>query len=460
MRYSLTFLESEFAALNDALDAVPGVENAAYLVCRISRTNEETRLLVQELIPIKAEDIVEASPAHMKIASRSFRHAMKRADQMRSGFVFVHSHPAGVPNHSSQDDLEEAPLFRTAYNRIHADVIHASLIVSERKVTAARVWLVDGSTQPIEIVRVLGKRFRYWFPGAQQANAIPEFFDRQVQAFGSDIQRVLNRLHAGIVGAGGTGSILREQLTRLGVGRVTVADGDNFTASNVNRLYGSRAIDGGIPKTKIAERAITDVGLGTKVTLIPKSITYLSAFQALKNCDIVFGCTDDNWGRSLLSRLAIYYLIPVFDMGVKIDSTDGKIRSINGRVTTLMSGSPCLFCRGRITPERVYAESVCQTDPQRADELRKEGYLPELGEAAPAVITFTTTIAATAVNEFLQKLTGFMGEVEGSEVIHLFDRGTARRNSKPSQEGCFCSEPSFFGRGDVQPLLDCTWRSE
>ena len=74
--------------------------------------------------------------------------------------------------------------------------------------------------------------------------------------------------------------------------------------------------------------------------------------EEFRTCDAIFGCTDDEWGRSLLTRLAIYYAIPVFDMGVKIDSEDGIIRSINGRVTTLLPGTACLYCRGRITAER------------------------------------------------------------------------------------------------------------
>src|SRR4051812_49391251 len=113
-KYTLTILEGDYDGLRQSLNSAPGVENAAYLVCRMSRSESETRLLVRDVIPVEPEHILEAGPAHMKIASLSFRSAMKRADAQKGAFVFVHTHPQGHPEHSAQDDVEEAPLFRTA----------------------------------------------------------------------------------------------------------------------------------------------------------------------------------------------------------------------------------------------------------------------------------------------------------------------------------------------------------
>ena len=86
--------------------------------------------------------------------------------------------------------------------------------------------------------------------------------------------------------------------------------------------------------TKIAliERLAYEIGIGTEVISLDKPLTYQSVVNHFKNCDIIFGCTDDHWGRSILCRLAVYYNIPVFDMGVKIDSQDGIIKSVQGGV--------------------------------------------------------------------------------------------------------------------------------
>jgi hypothetical protein len=459
-RYTLTFLEDDYEQLRRALATRADVENAAYILCRQSKTAREIRLLVREIIPIKPEHLLEASSSHMKIASASFRAAMKRADEAKSSFGFVHTHPQGYETHSPQDDREEATLFRTAYNRIHNDATHVSLVFTGGDISAARVWCDDGTVAPIERVRIIGRRFRYWFADLD-ADPVPAFFDRQVRAFGSDLQSLLGRLTIGVIGAGGTGSAVIEQLTRLGVGELLVADGQTFDASNVNRLYGSRVIDQDIPKVKIAERAIADIGLGTKLTILSKPITFRSSFAAIRDCDIIFGCTDEEWGRSLLTRAAIYYGIPVFDVGVKIDSANGVIRSIQGRVTPLLPGAACLFCRGRITAERVGVESQRETNPELAAQRVRDGYAPELEDPAPSVIPFTTTVAASAVSELLNRLTGFMGEVaRGSELLHLFDAASIRRNTKPSLPECFCAPRDYWMRGDTRPLLDTSWRSE
>jgi hypothetical protein len=47
--------------------------------------------------------------------------------------------------------------------------------------------------------------------------------------------------------------------------------------------------------------------------------------KSLRNCDFIFGCTDDHTGRSILTRFPYWYYIPVIDMGVFIDSSSSDI---------------------------------------------------------------------------------------------------------------------------------------
>jgi molybdopterin/thiamine biosynthesis adenylyltransferase/proteasome lid subunit RPN8/RPN11 len=459
MRYSVTFLEKDYRALEAHLAASTD-EQAAFLICRISQTDNETRLLVRTFVPVTGDDIVEQSAVRMKIAPRAYIRAMKRANDEKSCLIFVHSHPNGYPDHSSQDDIEEAKLFKTAYTRIRTQGVHGSLVFTSQGFSGARVWLPEGITADIDRIRIIGRRVRFWFPKAGTVE-VPSFFDRQVRAFGPEIQRLLSRLRVGIVGVGGTGSCVLEQLIRLGVGTIMISDGETFESSNVNRVYGSRLIDDKLAKIKIAQRLAADIGLGTKIELIDKPISYQSALKRFRECDIVLGCTDDELGRSLLNSFAIYYYIPIFDMGVKIDSEEGVIRSIQGRVTTLINGAACLHCRGRISAERVAAQARRETDPEGAKALEDEGYLSELGDPAPAVVAFTTAIAAGAVTEFLHRLTGFMGsERESTEVIFLIDQTRIRTNNIASQHDCFCADSYNWGRGDVRPFLDTTWRTE
>jgi molybdopterin/thiamine biosynthesis adenylyltransferase len=454
----MTFTEGCYASLAAHLFST-STEMAAYVLCRLSQTGSETRLLVREVIPVEAANIISASGQRMQIRSRSFLRAMKRANVTKQCFVFVHSHPDNCPGHSSQDDNEEQKLFQTAHIRIESVPVHASIVFSLLDHPVGRVWLDDGRWEPIERVRVIGKRFRFYFPIASGEARVSPIYDRQVRAFGEDFQHILRNLHIGVVGGGGTGSAVIEQLIRLGTGEISVFDGQGLADTNVTRVYGSRMVDVDLPKVKLMERLAADIGLGAVVHPYIGSITTRKNTERLKDCDVVFCCTDDQRGRSILTRFAMYYYVPVIDMGVRVDSEDGAIRSVQGRVTVLVPGAACLFCRRRITAEGVAAEAKQAANPAEADELRRQGYIPELGHVAPAVIPFTTTIAASALTELAHRLTGFMGaDRTATEILHLIDAGLLKTNSTlPNPECNICGTTQLWGRGDAKPLLDMTW---
>jgi molybdopterin/thiamine biosynthesis adenylyltransferase len=458
MRYSITLVEDDYRTLAEHLHQPGFIEQGAYLLCNLSVTESESRLLVREVIHVRQEEVIGASSSHMEIAPQSFMRAMKRADTRHLSFVFVHSHPYGPAGHSPQDDITEPSLFRTAYTRISGQIVHASMVSSGLDQPQARIWHPDGSTSPVEVIRVIGYRFRF-IRRVRTRHAIPEIFDRQVRAFGDEIQQILAALHIGIVGNGGTGSAVAEQLIRLGVGRLSLFEGQTLNASNVTRVYGSRLTDVDRPKVELIERLAKEVGFGTEVTLFPKHITNAETAKAMRDCDVIFGCTDDEWGRSILSKLAIDYYIPVFDMGVKIDSKEGSIVSVQGRVTSLLPGTACLFCRGRITPEGVRAQVIESCNPEQAEELRRQQYAPELQGNAPAVIAFTSAVGSTAVSELLHRLTGFMGsERVSSEVIHFFDQTRMRTNHLAPSLDCYCGDRQRWGLGDQQPFLGMLWQ--
>lgn len=461
MRYTLSFLEDDYNRLITHLFAVP-YEQAAYLLCGLSTSERESRLLVRRVIPVDVSDIAERSPVHMQIRAKSFLSAMKEANTAGECFVFVHSHPADRPIHSSQDDREERKLFEVAYNRIHTpNLIHASLVFSSPEKPVGRIWLDGGSVEPIETIRVVGRRFQFHFSGGFDHDIDTTFHDRQVRAFGPDLQPLLKRLRIGVVGTGGTGSAVIEQSIRLGIGHLLIADGGFLEKSNVSRVYGSRASDDGVAKIKIMQRLANEIGLGTDLEILDQPITFASVLKRFRDCDAIFGCTDDEWGRSLLNSLSLAYLIPILDLGVSINSEAGVIHSVQGRVTSLRPGKPCLFCRNRISQERILAEQLAKLNPAEAASRTREGYIPELRQRDPAVITFTTAVAASAVGELLHYLTGFKGpDHDVSEILHRFDNTAINTPGARSIPGCICSDTEAFGRGDQRRLLGMNWRSE
>ncbi len=459
MRFTLTFIQEDYDRLTAHLFHSSG-EEAAYLLCGLSTTVNETRLLVREIIPVPEAEIDHSSNAHMQIQQASFLRPIKAAAEKNLCFVFVHSHPPTVPKHSNQDDRTERPLFRTAYNRIHNDAaVHGSVVFSSPENPIGRIWLPNGTCVSMERIRVVGNRFLFAMD-LDGTEICLNLFSRQVLAFGEELQKLMHHLTVGIVGVGGTGSAVAEELIRLGVGKLILADVQELEDSNVTRVYGSRVRDAGTPKVEIIRRHADEIGLGTITEAIPGNVTSREVIERFRDCDLIFGCTDREWGRSILAQFALYYLVPIFDLGVKIDSDNGSVKAVEGRVTTLLPGAACLFCRQRISGDVIAAEVLAETDPAEYELRRVQGYVPELRTNAPAVIPFTTSVAAFAINELLHRLSGYMGDDRVStELFLLFDDSKIIRNSTAPLSACTCADRKNWGRGDTDPLLGLIWPS-
>jgi molybdopterin/thiamine biosynthesis adenylyltransferase len=444
----IVLLEEHLTSLLNLVFDQPGKEGAAFVLCGESTSLSLDKLLSHEVVPILDEDFLRRESHGLSIRSHALVRIAKRAQRERLAVIFVHSHPDGAPHFSSQDDREEERLLPFLFARVRTH-LHGTLVLT-RDTIAGRVYTPDRN--PADVL-VIGDRIRLYNArgGAPPAAA----FDRQVRAFGSSIQATLRDVHVGVVGVGGTGSAVGEHLCRLGVGSLSLIDGDSLEATNVTRVYGSSIADEGTPKVDVASAHLARIGLGTKIRAIPKHITAESAAKALRECDVVFGCTDKQLPRAILVELALRYHIPVFDLGVKIDSLDGHLRGVYGRVTTLLAGEACMWCRGRITTATIRAEAL--SPDEHAAQVR-EGYAPELDERAPAVIAFTSATASYAVTELLHRLTGFMGDARrSSEVLLMFDQSIIRTNRVAPEATCVCSDRDRWGRGDQVPYLGLMW---
>lgn len=413
----------------------------------------DTTVLCHSVIPIPDGAYLRRDAHGLSIRSLGYVQALKTAADDRLIPVFMHTHPDGVARHSRADRAVDE-LLRPVFTLRSEQPRYASVVLGgnrEKPEFACRLWEGDRETD-LSRVRVVGDRLQILDPNAD----VPDsgMFDRQIRAFGAAGQALLRSLHVGVVGAGGTGSVVCEQLIRLGVGRVTVLDPDVITEANLSRTYGSDREHLGHPKVEAIARLARLISSGTTVKAMRNSVTEQDAARALVSCDAIFGCTDDHAGRSVISRMAYWYLIPTFDMGFVITSKDGQVIGLDGRVTTVMPGTACLICRGRIDPALIRAEAM---DPTERARLAREGYAPELGVADPSVVTYTTLTASVATNELLGRLFGYFADRPSSELlIRLHDR-EIRSNTLPSLPGHYCSDRSTWGRGDEEPFLGRTW---
>jgi molybdopterin/thiamine biosynthesis adenylyltransferase len=456
MEATLALREEQWSALLDALENPQ--ETAGFILAGLAHApgEEELTLLGRSLQWVPEEHYRHRTGRSLVISSRGYVPALGAAASDQSLPVFVHTHPHMSPTFSARDATVDEALRNVSLLRSRAP-FYVSLIVGgtrARPSFSGRVYNGDGFICQVERLRIIGRRLRLLHShGAADADIDAALFDRQIRAFGEEGQRLLARIHVGVVGAGGTGSATFEQLVRLGFHQITVIDDDRVTRTNVTRIHESGLRDAEKRKVKVMKAAAARIGLGTEVEAITGRITSAEVAQPLRHLDIIFGCTDDERGRYVLSKLAITHLIPVFDMGFAVASDGrGGIRALEGRVTTLLPGAACLLCRRRITPEGLTAEAL---PPEERARRAAEGYVRGLNQRDPSVGTFTTLVAGLAINELLDRLFAYSegaAAFGATEVLlRLHDRRLNFNSREPGSQH-WCGEVAHYGRGDGSTL--------
>ena len=86
------------------------------------------------------------------------------------------------------------------------------------------------------------------------------------------------------------------------------------------RVFGSGANDVDRPKVDVIGDNLERIADDVVLEKIQSMLTLEATAKRFAGCDVIFGCTDDNAGRLVLSRLSTYYLIPVFDCGMLLSS--------------------------------------------------------------------------------------------------------------------------------------------
>lgn len=453
-RVTLTLHDAVSDALREAIanaDEVAGV-----LIVGTSETPGELRLLAREFHPAPPEGYLEQSPRHLRLAPAAYMAALSRADVLKAAAIFVHSHPDTAPEMSPLDDGVDAKL-RSPFQIRTGSPLYGSLVVRLEHGElefSGRVWRGDAKAGSISLLREIGRRFRFTSAIDAPAPLPPAaIFDRQVRAFGTAMQDLLGRLHIGVVGCGGTGSAVIEQLIRLGVGHLTVVDMQDLTDTNVTRVYGSRLADAGKAKVDIAKANARRIGLKTKVDVIKGSVNDQDVARALAACDLIFGCTDDHAGRLVLARLAYFLLVPVLDVGARIYPRDGRLGEVACRLNAQVSGAACVQCWGTVDLDRALAERMSPADLAAA---QRDGYAPDLDTPDPAVISYTSLVASLAIAELLGRLTGLTPDAPDRVMFLAAHRQVTSAIRTPA-EGHFCGDREVWGKGVTRRFLDQTW---
>jgi hypothetical protein len=368
----------------------------------------------------------------------------------------IHSHPGYYRQFSEVDDISDAELFDSLHGWTDDGMPHVSAVMLPNKEMFARVITADLQFVPVNRIMVAGDEIAFFDLTPSRKEVAPKDL-RTAQAFGDKTVALLNSLRVGVVGCSGTGSWVIEQLARLGVGELFLVDPDIIEHKNLNRIVNSTLehAETKTPKVEAIQSAIGQMGTCTRVTALAKNLFDPKVLQQLATCDVLFGCMDTVDGRDILNRLATFYLIPYFDLGVRLDA-DGKggVDVTCGSVHFLLPGGSSLLSRRVYGPETLRAASLRRTNPEQFAAEVDEGYIKGVKVESPAVISVNGLCATLAVNNLLARIHPFRID-PNSEIRHQwFDLINGLFGSGEGGEPCRVLQ-RLAGRGDMQPFLDC-----
>lgn len=457
MNHACVLREADARILQSRLFPGDGKEAAALVLCGSGRADGNIRLTAREVIPVDAGDCRARTDAHLAWATEKYLTPalVERMDQRGLSLVTAHSHPAGCGEFSRLDDWNDRRLFPAVHGWFDDGRPHGALVMLPDGEIFGRAVDARGRFAPFAKICVAGDRIQCWPGGKKRFGNAPEFGRRVAQTFGKGTFQLLRALRVGVVGCSGTGGVVAELLARNCVGEMVLVDADRMEEKNLNRVLNAFARDAraGALKVEVVGRAVRKLGMRIKVEKIPARTPEPAALAALKTCDVIFGCVDSAEGRYHLDCLSAAYLIPYFDVGVRLDADGrGGISHAVAAANYVRPGGESLLERGVYTPDQVRAEGLRRGDPEYYEQQRAAGYLAAVGEDHPAVISLNMQAACLAVNDFLARLHDFRLDDNADFAVQKFSL-THGEYSFEKERGASAFFAKHLGAGDRCELL-------
>ena len=168
---------------------------------------------------------------------------------------------------------------------------------------------------------------------ALSEDILPERYSRNQKSFSNNDQLNLLQSHVAIMGLGGLGGTVTEILARIGVGSLTLVDGDCFDESNLNRQILSSPALLGASKAKTARNRVNEINPAIKVTSVQDFLTDSNGETLLTGAQLAVDCLDTISARFILEKACKSTGIPL---------VSAAIGGSNGQATVIFPEDPGL----------------------------------------------------------------------------------------------------------------------
>lgn len=142
-------------------------------------------------------------------------------------------------------------------------------------------------------------------------------YSRNLGLINEDEQAKLRNTRVAIPGMGGMGGLHCAALARMGIGKFTIADFDEFEVHNINRQYGATASTVGKDKAQVMRDIILDINPSADVKIMNVAIGPDNVGEFLEDADVVVDALDVFviQARRLIFNKARKNGIPAFTFG-------------------------------------------------------------------------------------------------------------------------------------------------
>lgn len=447
---TLTMTQRAHQQLNRHLFPTDKKEAAAVLVCtRVPGARQ--RLLVQHVILVPYAACSERDAAYISWPSEYIEQGIDLAERRQLTLILIHSHPGGTPNFSPMDDRSDQEIIPCIFAA--GGITHGTAVMLPNGFIFGRMYTPEMDVSPIDLVSVVGTDLQFfWGADLSRSTGRP-------MAFSSLMTAELANLTASIVGVSGTGSIVAEQVCRLGFGRVILIEYDKVEDKNLNRILNTVKADAdrNEPKVTVFSNRANQYRAEPYVKSVDANLLSREAILAAAEADVLFSCVDKLRARSVADLMAQVFLLPLLDVGVGISTrrtANGEVvvDEVTGRIDYVQPDSSSLFTRGVYSAATLQAEALSESDPAaHADQVRR-GYIDGVPEQAPAVISLNMRAASACVMEFIARAYPFRQEPNSRYARTRFMLAEGIEEFTAEVEFATRTSP-MVARGDEEPLL-------
>jgi molybdopterin/thiamine biosynthesis adenylyltransferase len=408
-------------------------EELVALFGRAAATEDGPLFLVQAF-EIAPEDLIwrDLEGLHWKPElTRRWTHRAEDADQ---GVVLLHAHGQDGGVSLSETDRRTCRRMLEHFETAIPTQAHGYGVIGRDAIAGCFAW--KGERFRWMRMKTVACPVQVWTPRPPAEGRAPMSMARQVAAITEAGQARMRAATVALVGAGGAGSMLANQLAHMGVGSVLICDQDVVKDVNLSRQDGAGPANVGARKAEVTADLMRHASPSIRVQIIPERFPSTLSHIALRLVDVIVSCVDGAHARHEINKFCRRYLIPLVDVGATIRRDGDKLALIAGHTIRVLPDGACLECEGLTTA------ALRERELAGRDVPYWEG---DDAPGAPQVMSVNGVLASLAGTEVLRLIAG-LSEDRQTRHFRYEALGGEVYAREPLPRGCAVC--AILGRGD------------